>query len=165
VADNDDSDVIGRRETSYTGPLARCRSLLLLVLDFALLHQSTCRQHCQSPYYLDLTSSKILHSKSTCQLYKRRTRPLQRACEKKENTSQPRCGQCAGTFPSCRRASCLRLFTIYSVTNLQTITHPQMSAQSQQIKENVLNHPYTQQASKFLSGQVSSLDAEVSPAQ
>ena len=40
-----------------------------------------------------------------------------------------------------------------------------MSAQSQQIKENVLNHPYTQQASKFLSGQVSSLDAEVSPAQ
>jgi receptor expression-enhancing protein 5/6 len=39
---------------------------------------------------------------------------------------------------------------------------PQMSAQSEQIKQNFLNHPYTQQASKFFNGQVSSLDAEVS---
>lgn len=37
----------------------------------------------------------------------------------------------------------------------------QMAAQSQQIKDNFLNHPYTQQANKFLSGQVSSLDSEV----
>lgn len=37
-----------------------------------------------------------------------------------------------------------------------------MSAQSEQIKQNFLNHPYTQQASKFFNGQVSSLDAEVS---
>jgi receptor expression-enhancing protein 5/6 len=37
-----------------------------------------------------------------------------------------------------------------------------MSAQSQQIRENFLKHPYTQQANKFLSGQVQSLDAEVS---
>ena len=37
-----------------------------------------------------------------------------------------------------------------------------MSAQSQQIKQNFLNHPYTQQANKFVSGQVSALDAEVS---
>jgi len=33
--------------------------------------------------------------------------------------------------------------------------------QSQQIKQNFLNHPYTQQASKFVNGQVSSLDAEL----
>ena len=38
----------------------------------------------------------------------------------------------------------------------------QMSAQSQQIKQNFLSHPYTQQANSFVSGQVSSLDAEVS---
>jgi len=37
-----------------------------------------------------------------------------------------------------------------------------MSAQSEQIKQNFLNHPYTQQASKFFNGQVNSLDAEVS---
>ncbi|KAK1922493.1 TB2/DP1, HVA22 family-domain-containing protein [Papiliotrema laurentii] len=36
-----------------------------------------------------------------------------------------------------------------------------MSAQSQQIRENFLKHPYTQQANKFLSGQVQSLDAEL----
>ncbi|ORX39016.1 membrane organization and biogenesis-related protein [Kockovaella imperatae] len=36
-----------------------------------------------------------------------------------------------------------------------------MSAQGQQIKQNFLNHPYTQQANKFLSGQVNSLDAEL----
>ncbi|KAK4686705.1 receptor expression-enhancing protein 5/6, partial [Tremellales sp. Uapishka_1] len=35
-------------------------------------------------------------------------------------------------------------------------------AQSQQIKQNFLNHPYTQQASKFASGQVNALDAELS---
>jgi receptor expression-enhancing protein 5/6 len=34
-------------------------------------------------------------------------------------------------------------------------------AQSQQIKQNFLNHPYVQQANKVVSGQVSSLDAEV----
>ncbi|KAK8843393.1 protein YOP1 [Kwoniella newhampshirensis] len=33
--------------------------------------------------------------------------------------------------------------------------------QSQQIKQNFLNHPYTQQASKFASGQVNALDAEL----
>jgi receptor expression-enhancing protein 5/6 len=38
-----------------------------------------------------------------------------------------------------------------------------MSAQSQQIKQNFLNHPYTQQANKFVSGQVNALDAEVRP--
>jgi len=37
-----------------------------------------------------------------------------------------------------------------------------MSAQGQQIKQNFLNHPYTQQANKFLSGQVNALDAELS---
>lgn len=36
-----------------------------------------------------------------------------------------------------------------------------MAAQSQQIKDNFLKHPYTQQANKFLSGQVNSLDSEV----
>jgi receptor expression-enhancing protein 5/6 len=35
-------------------------------------------------------------------------------------------------------------------------------SQSQQIKQNFLNHPYTQQANKFVSGQVNALDAEVS---
>jgi hypothetical protein len=35
-------------------------------------------------------------------------------------------------------------------------------SQSQQIKQNFLNHPYTQQATKFVSGQVNALDAEVS---
>ncbi|OCF31414.1 protein YOP1 [Kwoniella heveanensis CBS 569] len=33
--------------------------------------------------------------------------------------------------------------------------------QSQQIKQNFLNHPYTQQASRFASGQVNALDAEL----
>jgi len=37
-----------------------------------------------------------------------------------------------------------------------------MSAQSQQIKQNFINHPYTQQANKFVNGQVSSLDQELS---
>ncbi|WWC64131.1 protein YOP1 [Kwoniella dejecticola CBS 10117] len=37
-----------------------------------------------------------------------------------------------------------------------------MSApQSQQIKQNFLNHPYTQQASRFATGQVNALDAEL----
>jgi len=36
-----------------------------------------------------------------------------------------------------------------------------MSAQTQQLKQSILNHPYTQQASKFINGQVSSLDAEL----
>ncbi|EIW67141.1 protein YOP1 [Tremella mesenterica] len=36
-----------------------------------------------------------------------------------------------------------------------------MSAQSQQIKQNFLNHPYTQNAQKFVSQQVNSLDAEL----
>ncbi|ORY24795.1 TB2/DP1, HVA22 family-domain-containing protein [Naematelia encephala] len=36
-----------------------------------------------------------------------------------------------------------------------------MSAQSQQIKQNFLSHPYTQQASQFASGQVNALDAEL----
>ncbi|CAD6567648.1 MAG: ER membrane protein DP1/Yop1 [Tremellales sp. Tagirdzhanova-0007] len=36
-----------------------------------------------------------------------------------------------------------------------------MSAQSQQIKQNFMNHPYTQQANQFVNGQVSSLDAEL----
>ncbi|GFZ47478.1 Protein YOP1 [Saitozyma sp. JCM 24511] len=34
-------------------------------------------------------------------------------------------------------------------------------SQSQQIKQNFLNHPYTQQATKFVSGQVNALDAEL----
>jgi hypothetical protein len=34
--------------------------------------------------------------------------------------------------------------------------------QTQQLKQNILNHPYTQQAQKFVSGQVNSLDVEVS---
>lgn len=55
------------------------------------------------------------------------------------------------TIPSCIRA----LSDFLS-------TDPQMSAQSQQIKQNFMNHPYTQQANKFLSGQVNQLDAEVS---
>jgi len=37
-----------------------------------------------------------------------------------------------------------------------------MSQQSQQIKNNFINHPYTQQANKFATGQVNALDAEVS---
>ena len=36
-------------------------------------------------------------------------------------------------------------------------------AQSQQIKDNFVNHPYTQKANQFLSGQVNSLDSEVCP--
>ena len=44
-----------------------------------------------------------------------------------------------------------------------TLSSPQMSTpQSQQIKQNLLNHPYTQQAHKFVSGQVNALDTEVS---
>ena len=37
-----------------------------------------------------------------------------------------------------------------------------MSANSQQIKQNFLNHPYVQQANKVVSGQVNALDSEVS---
>lgn len=37
-----------------------------------------------------------------------------------------------------------------------------MSAQSQQIKQNFLNHPYVQQANKVVAGQVNALDSEVS---
>ena len=41
-------------------------------------------------------------------------------------------------------------------------SHQMSTPQAQQIKQNFFNHPYTQQAHKFLAGQVSSLDAEVS---
>jgi len=54
------------------------------------------------------------------------------------------------------------LLHIYSEAVHEPHAHAQMSAQSEQIKQNFLNHPYTQQASKFFNGQVSSLDAEVS---
>jgi receptor expression-enhancing protein 5/6 len=37
-----------------------------------------------------------------------------------------------------------------------------MAPQSQQIKDNFVNHPYTQKANQFLSGQVNQLDSEVS---
>jgi len=37
-----------------------------------------------------------------------------------------------------------------------------MAAQSQQIKDNFVNHPYTQKANQFLSGQVNQLDSELS---
>jgi len=36
-----------------------------------------------------------------------------------------------------------------------------MAQQSQQIKDNFVNHPYTQKANQFLSGQVNQLDSEV----
>ena len=36
-----------------------------------------------------------------------------------------------------------------------------MAPQSQQIKDNFVNHPYTQKANQFLSGQVNQLDSEV----
>ena len=37
-----------------------------------------------------------------------------------------------------------------------------MSANSQQLKQNFVNHPYVQQANKVVSGQVNALDSEVS---
>jgi hypothetical protein len=40
-------------------------------------------------------------------------------------------------------------------------TNNQMAPQSQQIKDNFVNHPYTQKANQFLSGQVNQLDSEV----
>lgn len=39
-----------------------------------------------------------------------------------------------------------------------------MSANSQQLKQNFVNHPYVQQANKVVSGQVNALDSEVSTA-
>lgn len=54
-----------------------------------------------------------------------------------------------------------RLFLCDTLTLSSRSPSQMSSTQSQQIKQNFLNHPYTQQANKFVNGQVSALDAEV----